>query len=329
MPKNLLFIAVLLSLVLFLGVGIILGMQNTAGLPAETYAVCAVSMDEVIVSGQGDVYNFEGVTDFSEPELDYLATYSVQGDAITDPVFRSVPADLQDEQKDSAIQSEAWQIFTELIPAQDRSMVTQFNVFTDGYSNTLAAVDQSRQNNSHWILEVDIADLEDKDAFIFTLVHEYAHLLTLNASQVEPDAEIVNDPYDLDLQKEKAAACPNYFPGNGCSYADSYIHAFYSRFWLDVADEWQQVDALQYGTDDFVPYYNGLYDFYKTHSEQFVGDYAVTHPAEDIAESFTHFVFSPRPIGNSIKEQKIAFFYEYPELTRLREDILNGACQLE
>lgn len=329
MSKNVAFIIVFFSLALFLGVGVFLGLQNTAELPAENYAVCAVSMERVIIGGQGDVYNFEGVTDFSEPEFDYLAEYSVEGDAIKDPVLESVPADLQDEQKDSALQNEAWQVFTELIPAADRQMVTQFNVFTDGYSNTLAAVDQSKQDAAQWMLEVDIADLEDKNALIFTMIHEYAHLLTLNASQVEPDAEIVNDPFNLELQKEKAAACPNYFPGNGCSYADSYIHAFYNRFWLEVADEWQQVDALQYGTDDFVPYYNALYDFYKTHADQFVGDYAVTHPAEDIAESFTHFVFSPKPLGNSIKEQKLAFFYEYPELVQLREDILSGACQLK
>jgi len=55
----------------------------------------------------------------------------------------------------------------------------------------------------------------------------------------------------------------------------------------------------------------------------------VTHPAEDIAESFTYFVFTPKPTGNSIKEQKIAFFYEYPELVKLRSDILNGACSLD
>jgi len=329
MSRNLTFILVLIVLVLFLSLGIFLGRQNAPALTAESYAACAVSMEQIIISGLGDVYNYEGVTDSEEPSLYYLSVYSVEGDEITDPVFESVPADLRDELEDSALQSKAWEIFTELIPAPEREMVTQLNVFTDGYSNTLAAVDQSKENASLWILEVDIADLEDSDSLIFTMVHEYAHILTLNASQVAPDLEIVNDPYNLELQKEKAAACPNYFPGNGCSYADSYIHVFYNRFWTDIKDEWEEVDALQYGTDDFLPYYNALYDLYLTHQDQFVGDYSVTHPAEDIAESFTHFVFSPKPAGNSIKEQKISFFYEYPELVQLRQDILNGACNLK
>ena len=86
---------------------------------------------------------------------------------------------------------------------------------------------------------------------------------------------------------------------------------------------------MQYQTDDFVPYYNALYGFYKKYQDQFVGDYAVTHPAEDIAESFTHFVFSPKPAGESIRDQKVRFFYEYPELVELRGQILNATCALE
>ncbi len=329
MSRNINFVLVLSALVLFLVGGLYLGSGTTVPLAPENYAVCALSMDEIIKSGQGDVYNFDGVTDFDEPVLHYLAEYSVNGDTLSAPVLETVPADLRDEQNDSTLQSQAWEIFTDLIPAQDRQMVAQFNVFTDGYSNTLAAVDQTKQDLSLWMLEVDIADLEDKDALIFTMIHEYAHLLTLNASQVIPDPDTVKDPYNLELQRMKAATCNTYYTGTGCSQADSYIQAFYTRFWADINDEWVAIDELQYGTDDFVPYYNGLYNFYLANQDQFVGDYAVTHPAEDIAESFTHFVFSPKPVGNSIKDQKIAFFYEYPELVQLRENILNGACSLD
>jgi hypothetical protein len=57
-----------------------------------------------------------------------------------------------------------------------------------------------------------------------------------------------------------------------------------------------------------------------------VSDYSVTHPAEDIAESFAFFVLSPQPAGESIAEQKIRFFYEYPELIDLRAEILQNLC---
>ena len=129
--------------------------------------------------------------------------YSVAGDVITEPISVSIPNELSDEQKDTALQNDAWNLFTDLIPRQNRQMVVQYNVFTDGYSNTLAAVDQKHDDPSQWVLEIDIADLEDKDSFLFTLVHEYAHLLTLNASQVIPDQEIVDDPTNLSLQQKK------------------------------------------------------------------------------------------------------------------------------
>jgi hypothetical protein len=272
------------------------------------------------------VYDMRNYPDYVEPELYYLASYAVQGDVIADPTFDSVPNDLKDEQADSTLQTEAWNMFTDLIPLKDRRMVVQFNVFTDGFENTLAAVDQEKNNPSQWMLEVDIADLQKEDALTFTMIHEYAHLLTLNASQVTPDQEIVDDPYNLSLQAGKAAACPNYFVGTGCSHEDSYIQNFYNRFWSDINADWAKVDALQYETEDLTPYYNALYQFYKTHQNQFVDDYSTTHPTEDIAESFAYFVFSPRPAGNSIKDQKITFFYEYAELVQLRKNILSGAC---
>lgn len=329
MKKNTAFIVVLFIVLFAIGLGIVLGKYSSRTMALETANMtCSMTMQGIIKSAQGDVYSDSELSD-STPEAYYLVTYSVVGDELTKPVLESIPNDLKTEQKDTALQNTAWTIFTSLIPAQDRQMVVQYSVFTDGFANTLAAVDQTHENPSQWILEIDIADLKDESAFLFTLIHEYAHLLTLNASQLIPDQEIVDDPLNQSLQHEKAAACLNYFAGTGCSYADSYINAFYNRFWTDIAPEWEAVDALQYNTDDLTPYYAGLHDLYMNHQDQFVDDYSTTHPTEDIAESFAYFVFSPKPNGTSIKDQKIAFFYEYPELIQLRTDILSGACSLD
>lgn len=329
MPRNATFIVILSALSAFLAAGILLGKKTGSRLGIEFTSACSRIMEAVIRGGQGDVYDFEGIEEYVEPDAYNLALYSVEGDEIENPVYEPVPAEWRDEQQDAALQREAWRIFAALIPPDDRAMVAQFNVFTDGYSNTLAAVDFSEGDPSLWKLEVDIADLEDRGAYLFTLVHEYAHLLTLNASQVEPDVEIFNDPNSLVLLTGKASLCPNYFTGTGCSDEDSYMNVFYSRFWRDVLEEWESADAIQYVPGANVDYYNALHGFYQNHRDQFVGDYAVTHPTEDIAESFTHFVFSPKPAGDSIREKKLRFFYEYPELIRLREDILNGACGLD
>ncbi len=285
---------------------------------------CPLVMADIIQSAKGNVYEMDD-PNYVEPKSYYLVTYSVNGDEITNPIFDPIPNDLKDEQQDSVSQKEAWEIFTTLIPSEDRQMVAQYIIFTDGSENTLAAVDQTKDDLTRWIVEVDVADLDNKDALLFTLIHEYAHLLTLNDSQVTIDEEIYDDPYNLPLLKRKAEVCSDYFAGSGCSLPNSYINAFYQRFWVDINDEWEEIDALQYA-DDLSPYYDGLYNFYLVHQDQFLDDYSTTHPAEDIAESFAYFVFSPRPAGISIKDQKVLFFYEYPELIKLRQFILKGTC---
>src|SRR5215208_6090610 len=70
-----------------------------------------------------------------------------------------------------------------------------------------------------------------------------------------------------------------------------------------------------------------IYEFYTKYPDQFVTKYAATNPVEDIAESWTEFVMRPKPLGASIAEQKVLFFYEHPELVELRHNILQGVCQ--
>ena len=39
-----------------------------------------------------------------------------------------------------------------------------------------------------------------------------------------------------------------------------------------------------------------------------------------------YFIFTPKPSGASIAEQKLLFFYAYPEMATLRERILANLC---
>ncbi|HNO32524.1 MAG TPA: hypothetical protein PKI78_12115, partial [Anaerolineales bacterium] len=320
------FLPAALLFAVILAVSLALTVNGADGAGEGKAAYCPVGMQAVIASAQGDVYDMSGAESYESPAFNYLVTYTVEGDDISDPQYDDVPGDLHDEQADAGLQLNAWRIFTDLIPAPERAMVAEYRPFTDGFENTLAAVDQTESDLTQWTLDIDIADQQDPASLLFTLIHEYAHILTLNDSQVTPDREVYENWDDPVLLKEKAAACPTYFTGTGCSHADSYINAFYLRFWADVEPEWSVIDEMQYA-DDLLPYYDALYRFYKTHPGRFIDDYAVTHPAEDIAESFTYFVFAPRPNGVTLKEQKINFFYGYPELVQLRGQILNGACE--
>lgn len=258
----------------------------------------------------------------AEDETTYLVTYVVSGNEIQDPYYEDVPASLQDEQDDTAAHQQIWDYFAALIPLEYRSMLAEFSIMTDGMDNILAAVAQTYDDPNLWGLEVDIADTSDYYYLSFTLVHEFAHLFTLGPDQVPPSIAIFNNPEDNDLYLQESSACTTFFPGEGCANPDSYMNAFYQEFWTGIYDEWNEINLIE----DEDQYYEALDDFYYKYEDQFLTDYSVTHPAEDIAEAFGFFVFAEQPDGDTIAEQKILFFYQYPELVQLRSEILSNLC---
>jgi hypothetical protein len=265
-------------------------------------------------------FNFNSDED-SEEET-YIVSYHVNGDELNNPFFESVPDDLEDEQEDSAAHEAIWELFTRLIPLEEREFLSGFSIITDGNGNVLAAVGQSTDDPEEWVMEVDILDSTNDYVLTVTLLHEFAHLLTLNSTQVPPSLDIFDNPNSDFVYQRELAACPNYFPGEGCSNEDSYINQFFERFWLDLYAEWQEIDS----EEDEDTYYDLLDEFYETYEDQFVTDYAATSPAEDIAEAFAFFILSPTPEPASIANEKILFFYEFPELIELRGKILNQLC---
>lgn len=270
-------------------------------------------VDEVLVALEGDFENFEAISE------EALITYEIDGNQIVNPEESLVSDDMLAYQEDTDTHQKIWVYYAQLIPPEHRQDLTSFIIFTDGPDEVMAAVEQDWNDPEKWVLAVDIADANNPQELTYTLIHEFGHLLTLNAEQVEPDEDIFENPDDEDLYEEAMAACPQYFPGEGCSQPDSYINLFFQRFWVDLYDEW---DEINYVEDDD-EYYDALDDFYWEYQDHFVTDYAATNPGEDIAESWTHFVLQPKPEGDTVSEQKVLFFYEFPELVDLREQIVS------
>ena len=286
--------------------------------------VCPAVTEGILETATG-FYEEDSDAEYDEePEQIYLVTYNVSGNQISDPYFGDVSGDLTDFQDDALSHQQIWDYFITLIPASERNSLAEYSIVTDGKGNILAAVTQTSYNPSLWGLEVDIRDSGDKLDLTYTLIHEYAHLLTLGPDQVTPSVAVFNNPDDDDIYYEEVSACPDYFPGEGCSQSDSYINAFYNRFWTDIHEEWLDINLIE----DDEAYYEALDDFYYKYEDRFVTDYAATNPEEDIAEAFTFFVLSPRPAGDTMAEEKILFFYEYPELVQLRDEIITGICSL-
>lgn len=247
----------------------------------------------------------------AEDEGDTLLTYDVDGNALDN---RQLVGDTFDEDlPGSDAQFEAmWREFAQIIPSAERTQITQFGIFSDGRDGTLAFVEPITDAPTNWIIVLDPADTADKREFTYTLIHEFAHVLTLNSTQVPFDevAYFAEDDATVDAAMR---ACPRFFTGEGCANRNSYIDQFYQKFWTSFADEHGAIDP-----EDS----DALLDFYERYADHFVTDYAATNPGEDIAESWTHFVLNDPPAGDSVAEEKILFFYDFPELVELRSEIL-------
>jgi len=256
-----------------------------------------------------------------------LVTYAIRGDQIKDPVEASgLPKNLKDFQNDRHGHETIWNYFAAIIPTDRRKFLTDFIVFTDGEENYLASVSQSDASPAEWALSVDIMDATNPRDLTFTLIHEYGHLLTLNPSQVTPSQAVFDHPKSDEIYAREFEACPTYFSGEGCSQPDSYVNRFFDKFWPEIYAEWSEIDSIE----DEEAYYDALEAFYEKYAGQFVTDYAPTDPAEDVAETFTFFVLEPKPDGSTIAEEKVLFFYDFPELVQLRSQIGHRLCdQLE
>lgn len=174
-----------------------------------------------------------------------------------------------------------------IIPADD-PYISHIISWTDGYSRILGmcgAVDP--KVGMQFDIRIDTYDVTnaagqivDEGKMLATMVHEYGHALTRNADQIDT---------------ARLTDFPNY--NDPALYKDgSYLQAYHAAFYADGK-------ARSY-TDypcDAVDSYAGLSGI-----------------SEDIAETFMVFVTSAKPEGDTIADQKVRFFYDYPELVALR-----------
>lgn len=244
--------------------------------------------------GQNNDDDYDGNDDQgNQGDGDYIASYQINGDNISKIDDNNIgQAWMQDELK----HREMFEKFTQLIPADQRGAITQFQVI-DGQGGLYGYVYPLNADLSEWAmgLAIDIAyagGVLDADGEIsYTIIHEFGHVLTLSNKQLNAGN----------------SNCSTYNPGEGCSHQNSYINLFYNNYWNDIFDEHQSLSVES---------------FYEKYKSRFVTDYAATNPAEDIAESFTKFVINNNKAnGNTIADKKVNFMYDFDNLISLRDYI--------
>lgn len=247
-----------------------------------------------------DIDNLEALdTSF---DYDFVAQYRVADDAELVRVDRS---------RTRGDHEDMWDIFVD-IATEDfvERYVDQFLIYDEPQSG-IAAFVESKGDASSWTLglevsDVDLDDDESRALLVQTFVHELAHLLTLNSSEID--------------NTKSRRTCDTYYVGVGCLKEDAYFAAFVERFWneedLAHAREVARADTIEEILDIAEEYYDD-------NRRDFVTEYAATSPGEDIAESFMFFVLDSKPRNSRVeRREKVLFFYEYEEMEEIRERIL-------
>jgi hypothetical protein len=265
-----------------------------------------------------------GNTIYEESSANFdLVIYRVEGDEIKDPVILYVPADYRKFQEDVVSHRRIWDFYVAIIPSELRKLVKEFVIFTDGPEADVGAwVRPSPGNPDNWQVGFDLLDSDFTPYLAEALVHETAHLLTLNSVQISYD----EDHYYYYNEQQNVPACKQLAVDGACTTPNSYINLFYQRFWTGTYAEWWKTYEEAQSSDSDEEYWQILDQFYEGHSELFLNSYAATSIKEDMAESFSFFVLNEKPTGNSIPGQKVAFYYEFPELVEYRRQIIEGLC---
>ncbi|CAM1358559.1 conserved hypothetical protein [Tenacibaculum sediminilitoris] len=222
-----------------------------------------------------------------------------------------------------------WSEFNRIFPKElTQEYIKRIVLMTDGVDEKTGALVALSSKNDKWQLEIDIRDVnfETKDKrrlheSVYTLVHEFGHLLTLNRTQIRPTNKREQKEGELYLTLE------------GEAYKNSYINRFVNLFWKGaLLNRWDVIqrkycytEANYYTEENCV---EKLYDLYLNNRTEFLTDYAAESPEEDIVESWTAFVLRPRiKKPRTTAHKKINFFYQFPELVEYRKMIRNNTRQ--
>lgn len=226
-----------------------------------------------------------------------ITLYKVEGEYITKIKDYKVSGQDLNYQKDTAKHLELWQLVKDVVPPSYRNKMSEFVIYNGGSNGTAGFVIEKNQELSKWKMGIAIDYADDRTELVYTVIHEFGHILTLNNDQV--DGLVSED------------SCNNYFTGEGCSKTPSYINKLQSKYWADIWTNYLNAQNSE----------SALNSFYNKNKSRFVTQYASTNPGEDIAEVFATFVTKNNTNGNTIADKKIQLMYQHPELVNLRNYI--------
>lgn len=192
----------------------------------------------------------------------------------------------------------------DIIPDAYDERIGEFVVFDDGDGDYDAFVQTIPPTHDLWTFAVheDILNDVASEANTELIVHEFAHILS----------------YDSPTNSAAVGtkSCHSYF-ADGCPDRNAFLMLFVQEFWSSTElSRVERYRSVRNPLDEAFDYYDSIED-----EEWFITDYASVSPEEDFAESFASYVMD-RPIDDdTLAEQKVWWFDQYPELKTMRSEI--------
>ena len=164
----------------------------------------APSSSEAGPDSSGDLHGLNDDPELADDSITVLGKYVIDGDSLEG----DVPAE----------HAAVWERFAQLIPADLRPEVTLFvAIDAEKSGGTDGAMQVNGLRPDERYIALDVTGSVAPKTLDRTMLHEYAHLLTLRAGQVDPD-------------ENSAADCPVYADPK-CPLETSYLFAYLSLFW--------------------------------------------------------------------------------------------------
>ena len=235
--------------------------------------------------------------------------------------------------RDRALHLELWEMSRALIPDRDERRIRRLVLAQDRRSDTLAFVAALDDEGRTWEygLNLDAVNLNSGVALeelLSTIVHEYAHILSLN------DTQVSYDPRQQEAHSNKGLSADAYeaitvaaerrcldsdgiYDGDACYAPGSFLFEFYMTFWDGYGD-----DAFNLASRGKI---------YDRHEADFVNDYAASSPSEDFAETFAAWVMPELEAFEitATVRAKFNFFNSRPALVRVRNSMLEGLASIK
>ncbi len=105
---------------------------------------------------------------------------------------------------------------------------------------------------------------------------------------------------------------------------DEFLTEFKDKFW--TKNDLNHVALIKDLSEN--ARFSYMEEYYKANDSRFVSEYATMNADEDMAETFLEFVKTSKPVGSSLKEKKILFFYQDSDFLQLRLKIRSNLNEL-